>query len=143
MKFWSVSLLPVHLVLILTMFMLPVFFTDFKPSYEMNINAAIFGGGLAILSFPVSIMLFATLPRHLGLIQLLLLSFCFLFIVFVCGWAAANGSFGYIANRYYGHETIKTLEIKSKHSCLHRRKCTCNTEIRLITNPLMSMVPFA
>lgn len=135
-KFWSWKLLPVHIVLFLTIFTLPGLLVEYKPSMEMNEKAVFIGLLIGGLSFLVSLLSLIKLSQNN--FHLLVLSISFLYLTSLLGWSAANGTVGFLANRFYGHEVVKTSEVLSKHDCKGKRKCFCATEIRVKTDSLMS-----
>lgn len=102
----------------------------------MNEKAVFIGLLIGGLSFPLSFLSLFMLSQNN--FHLLVLSVSFFLITTFFGWGAANATIGFLANRLYGHEVVKTTEIVSIHDCEGKRKCLCNTEVRLKTDDLMS-----
>jgi|GEM_PF-4363728 len=136
-KFWSWNFLPFHLLLFLLLLTSPVFFVEFKPSVEMNEIAAFTGLLIGTLSFPLCISSLIRFSQN-NLLHLLALCISFFLLTSLLGWSATNGTIGYLANKLHGHIAIKKTEVISKNNCENKRKCLCNTELRLKTDQLMS-----
>ncbi len=135
-KFWSWKFLPFHIIFFLLLLTIPAFFVEFKPSMEMNERALFIGLLIGGLSFPLSLLSLIKLSQNK--LHFLALGISFFLTTSFFGWGAANGTIGFLANRLLGHEVVKTTEVLSKHNCEGKRKCLCNTEVRLKTDALMS-----